>query len=102
MTAPSLSNRQYADVFIRWVVYTQLCSIAVGVLLSYLPTGTSKTLQAVFLAGFLWLMLSCYVYPIIILVWTVACGKRLVERLIVLLAEAILLYVQVGVGIVLH
>jgi hypothetical protein len=104
MTEPSLPKTRSSpeDVFIRWVIYTQVGSIAVGPLIAYLPTEHSQVLQAVFFAAFMWLMLSCYVYPIIILAWTIGCGKRLRERLLVFLTGAILLYVQAGVVIALH
>ncbi|HBO44357.1 MAG TPA: hypothetical protein DD670_10580 [Planctomycetaceae bacterium] len=104
MIASSSPRRRSApeDVFIRWVIYSQLAGIGVGVLIRYLPMENSAVLQGLFLAGFAWLLLSSYLYPVVILVWTVACGKRLAQRFLVVLAGAILLYVQTGVVILLH
>jgi hypothetical protein len=102
MMVLSSSDKKTADVFIRWIVYTQVATIALGVILSYLPTETSNSLEIVFWPGFTWICVSSYVYPVIIILWTVTCGKGLRERLIVLFGGAILLYAQTGVVLVLH
>jgi hypothetical protein len=99
---PNPPHRRDADVFIRWFLYTQLGTIAIGVGISYLPTEKFPSVGLVFLAGFMWVLLSAYVYPFLILGWIVFCGKPIIKRLLVLIAGAILNYVQIAVIIALH
>jgi hypothetical protein len=98
MTSARAADTQDAARFIRWAIYTQLGSIAVGVLVAYLPTETSAIAELGFVAGFFWVTISAYVYPLVIFGWIIECGRPISERLCVLLAGAILAYVQTRVG----
>jgi hypothetical protein len=102
MTSASSSNGRSVGRFIRWTIYTQLGSIAIGVVASYLPTDTIALAQVAFGAAFFWLLASAYVYPFLVLGWIILCGKPIAERILVMLAGAILIYVQMGVVILLH